>query len=924
MSNGNVLITQKGLEFILSAHSVGPLIYLKYFIPVYDDRFDNTIRSNGVLSAFSAVADKDILEPYGEKLWRVDQGYTLSDSGKFMISATAYTPESLTDTYQKTSVQTNLLNGKPISNQISATSWELTIDNDPLYNWTSIGGAAVTGTSHKATTTTADYYKIKNYYPVYNDLSVNEIRGSFKCIIDEDTGNIKFNKIALYAVQLDSDGITELEHCFFGEAYLGYSPAIRSNLGQGYNKFEFDIQIDLSGVNATFDDLFYSSSADYWSRSPGGLYYPERIGIGSYNDNTKTIAAALQVKRTQYDIDNDVPLLRLNYDENKYTNICIDSQSYDVTNTDPLLSAMGGDIVFCFSSASSYIGDAIAIRPNIASTYALGTPAYPFRELHLKNKLTSKDTSYVVPLKITNETTNYAVDINNSQVLLGNTNGSIYSTNLDPFGIGLKNIGVNITTTTATNADPRGSFKGGDLWREGHDILIYNTTSNNTESIYMFAGLNINGTYNTIDGATHKNILLEIEENSFPLFCVGNTKLSNNAEIKIGAKGKIGLYGPIELEDIGRINSTSIIRTTVDGLAGTKGDKILFIGAGVLSANTMTDISNTVKNISTGTNTSFDNMLHNDSKLFLIANEIKIDSSIVPIQNNHDSLGTSAKMFSESFIKEAYFGTTEYEFGGNSQSGFHIGVIPAGWTGNNAEFGITKLGINNGDCRVQIGQSGDPINYGYFTDLYATNIGSLSKKVTSGYFTNILAWDSFFKNIGSTTTPVYSGYINDLFTTNIGSTASPVLSGYFSNISATNIISPNGYYEYGRPTTLGSWTPVSSSATCPQHSAVSANFDYNIVGKMLTCIGEIYLSSSDSLAISIESIILNYFNTPPALSDITISKAIGHFYTDKIDITAIDQYGNISNMGNVIIFKCKDFSMTKCDSIKFTFIAKLT
>ena len=925
------MMTQKGLDFVLSARDYGPLVYLKYFVPIYDDRFDSDVRTSGTLSAYSDIADINATQPYGEKLWNVTGTYEVVEAGNYIISANTYAPNSIQNSYQRTTVRTNLLDGQPLSNQIYAHSWSATPLDDNFYNWSTTGtGEAITANTDKLSPAPEDMYTINNYYPVYDKIETTNLRGSFKCILDENTGSIKFNKIALYAAQIQ--GSTIISHCYFGEAYLGSSPAIRSSLGQGYDKFEFDIQIDISGVDATFDDIFFSSSADYWSRSPGGLYYPNRIGIGMFDDNVKEIKASLHLKRTREDIAANIPLLKLNYDNDKYTDINIVSTSYDVTNTNPITSAGGGDIVLSFCSNTigqypSYIGDAIAIRPYIGSTYTLGTSASQFRELHLKNPvIITKDTSSKIPLVINNQMKNYAVNINDGQVYLGNISGSLNTTSADPFGIRLNNIGVNIvTTTTATNADPRGSFKGGDLWRDGHDLLIYNTSANGTESIYMFAGLKMTGTdaITAVGGATHKNILSEIEKTSHHLFCDSNLKLSNTAEIKIGAKGKLGLYGPIELGNSNDdAKNTAIIRTTIDD--DGNGDYRLFIGAGLLDTISMTAISNTVNNIIGGSSENFEDMLHNDSKLFLIANEINIDSSIVPIQNNTDSLGTSAKMFTTSFVKHAYFGNTEVQ----PQLGLFIGNI-SGFGTSDADFGIIKLGTNENDCEVQIGQSGDPINYGYFGNIgstatpvnngYFTNIGSQAIKVDYGYFTNLYA-----TNIGSTAT---SGYFNNIITTNIQTQfigiPNPVFIGYFANISADNILAQSGYSEYGRTENLGSWITVSAaSATCPQYSAVSADFDYNIVGKMLTCIGEIYLSSSDSSAISFESIILNYFTT--LSTTITISKAIGHFYTDKIDITATEQYGNISNMGNVIIFKCKDFSMTKCDSIKFTFIAKLT
>jgi hypothetical protein len=67
----NVMITKQGLDFIKKAHDSGVYIDLKYFVPVYDDRIDPTVRNQNQLSAISAVASIDsIQDTIGEILWK--------------------------------------------------------------------------------------------------------------------------------------------------------------------------------------------------------------------------------------------------------------------------------------------------------------------------------------------------------------------------------------------------------------------------------------------------------------------------------------------------------------------------------------------------------------------------------------------------------------------------------------------------------------------------------------------------------------------------------------------------------------------------------------------------------------------------------------------------------------------------------------
>jgi len=286
----NVMITQRGLDFVMSANDKGPMIWLDLFVPVYDDRIDNNVRTSGyTLSSFADIVDVTRTTPYGEIIWN-RTGYSVDYSSNYVISAVSANGGFLQNSYQKATTYTNLYNGNPLSDQVSASYWASSAAGDAgLYNWNAPGGAV----GVTANNPTGNYWVAGDYYPVYEGPQNNELRGSIKCQIDKNRGNFKFNKIALYAKQ---DQTSEI--CFFGEAYLEV-PAVVSNLEVGFDQFEFDIQIDISGVSATWAEVFFSSSADYWSHSPGGLYYPGRIGVGQFDDEVK----GLPDTRLPYNVD---------------------------------------------------------------------------------------------------------------------------------------------------------------------------------------------------------------------------------------------------------------------------------------------------------------------------------------------------------------------------------------------------------------------------------------------------------------------------------------------------------------------------------------------------------------------------------------------------------------------------------------------
>lgn len=650
----NVLITNQGLDFVSSANDNGVYIDLRYFIPVYDDRIDPSVRDDTVLSSFSDIADKTLTEPFGEKIWR--RKHTLSDSSTFLISAVDFNSSKLTNTYQNSSVVTNLYNGTPLSDQVSATSWSVS-GGPSLYTWNAItGGLGVEGDDAQPGTGANGLGFTDGYYPSYDTSAEKRLRGSFKYKIDDSWGNIRFNKIAMYAVAVDANGTDISDIGFFGEAYLK-NAAIRSDLGLGYDLFEVDVQIDLSGVSATWDNIFYSSSADYWSHSPGGLYFPGRIGVGSFEDNQKSISASMHVRRerTAGTINNDIPQLRIDHDNDKFWTIEVVSDQYDVRSG----SEKGSDLTIGPSNwcSNGFCGDAVAIKPYPNASISLGRSGKSFRELWLYNysQFGSTQLDDVIPLNVQNLAENYAGKINDGQVYFGKSDGRDGS---DKFALRIDDLGVDITS----GSSQYGAFRGGDIVKNSQNLLIYNTYCHNStfntddgiENIYMFAGLDLSSTYISVDGQTgptHKNIVRRIETDTVlspGLFCGANNNLAPTAEIHLAAKGKIGLHGPIEIQNLSEYADTDALANAI--LISRQTELRMMVGAGILNTttyNNLTDRMNLPQQM-TG-------LFSPSSRLFLIAGNIYVDGNITPLQDEEHDIGTISRRFDVGYFNAGNF-----------------------------------------------------------------------------------------------------------------------------------------------------------------------------------------------------------------------------------------------------------------------------
>ena len=778
----NVLVTDKGMNFVTSAHDRGIYIDIRYFVPVYDDRIDGTVRDSGYnLSSFSQIADPDVTTStvVGEVLWKRSDLYTIDISNKYIISSTKY-PNGID---QKAPVPTNLYKGQPISDQISASSWRF-LGSNGSYNVTATNGAVVTGLGNNVTDVNdSTAWTTNSYHAAYDTSDEEKLRGNFSCLFQQSLmGNFKFNKILLFAVAVQKESEIPVDTCLFAEAYMSATQEIL-NLGPGFDTVELDVQIDISGVSASFEDLFYSSSADYWTHAPAlsgkGLHFDGLIGVNSYDDNQKAIAGVMHLRKERagvgLDIVENIPIIRLDYDNTKFDSIDVDGYRWDVTEATSA-DGYGTDIIVKVSNWPKYCGDTISIHPDVKSTVALGTSAKPFRELYLENSefdseiYSPKNTNNIIPLNVINRKNNYAANFNEGSILIGLSGIPSYT---NYFGIRLSAIGIEIDDEKElkTNNGLLGNFKGGDLFRVGQNLLVYNVFCGNAsgiekaiENLYIFAGLDGDANFTPVNGQTgptHKNIVYAIEQAIPRLFCGVNTKLATTAELHLAAKGKIGLHGPIEIQNLSENarNAILISRTY---------ERNMLIGVGINDSVSFDNLTDRMNNIVTTSN-----LRTSASSLFLAAHNIYVDGNILPIPRggqgyNWGSIGDYSVGNYDKYFKKGIFGCIEVgDFDGNIyQRGLRIGCLSSG---NITSYGIIKEEDENGNSsyEVQIGKESEEgrIDYGFFKNLNAKSL-------------------------------------------NFGSMAGDWIT--VQRISATNVYSQYGFFERGRHTkAMGEWTTVS-------------------------------------------------------------------------------------------------------------------
>lgn len=342
-------MTVSGASFMNQAGASGPYIPIKYFVPVYDHRYDSYVHATSALIPVSAGDFTSAVNPFGDIIWNMDSLYPTSSYSMSNQEFLIFDPNQLGTTtitnssFDGTSFVT-LKSGKPISLSISATSFvynypDWTVDG---YTLISNDNSIPTGYSNSR----QKYFDSVSYSPI-SSAAGGMARGLFKIRIGNQTGNFKFNKIALYAAKILADGTedTSVEPVLFGVAMLK-EPIIKSNDGYNISFFELDVELQFSS-NGYFSQTLFTNNTE-WTIAGDNLWWDRRIIIGSSGaPGSYTAYAKVHIVES----NPAVPQLRLT-DDNLYSYV---DEFVSHSNTENLIDIKGSktNLIYTLETSGS-------------------------------------------------------------------------------------------------------------------------------------------------------------------------------------------------------------------------------------------------------------------------------------------------------------------------------------------------------------------------------------------------------------------------------------------------------------------------------------------------------------------------------------------------------------------------------------------
>jgi hypothetical protein len=299
----NTVLTNSGLNDVLSAGSdLGALLAVKYCVPLYTYNLDGSLHNgtNTSVSTYQSLIPAISASSYpisAEILWNTSASYYTLDTSYIVsggVSATSGSYTMITGEPQSAiGLGVNLYNGVPLSNSYKGTAIYPPSLQQPYFLISNISG--VGGVNDLTTSDRSRYFKVSDYYAITEG---GKVRGMFKAKIDGQVGRLKFNRLALYTIRCDENGTEDLtkDPSYFADVYIKES-AVKSNLlSEGADSYIVDCELDFSAVGDYYTSSFFASSGDYWSRTVGGLYTGERIGIGNLSGGTDIPQASLHLR----------------------------------------------------------------------------------------------------------------------------------------------------------------------------------------------------------------------------------------------------------------------------------------------------------------------------------------------------------------------------------------------------------------------------------------------------------------------------------------------------------------------------------------------------------------------------------------------------------------------------------------------------
>ena len=522
------MITEPGLNDIDNAHSLGQYIEIAYYVPAYDYRIDpNILPTDSSISAteISTCTNSADYVPQGEVLWNVSgDSYGLSPEQTYLVRTgsetvtTSGTNQMITNFAHREVFTINQFKTSAISDYYTAdtvispgtggNAWFLSNAGYELLS-TPLSGDGY-GPANVNEPEARFLYKGVTYQHVIT--SANDSRANFKITMRAEKGQIKFNKVGLYAVKRTADGVIAADPFLFGQVIIPEPQVLYSKDAGSSGKvteITLDFQIDSKTINAgIFESVFYSTSGDYWVRTTnekngnygltydGSVYITNSLGIDETGavlegDSDRSVAKLLVstfecVNKPVTSAEREMPQLCLQY---------VSSQGVESKRIRTTLKTnTNGDCEFdLYGACLSAHSDNYSLIPTVDKGYGLGLNGNRWSHLYLSDKLEMFNDTWDDVVFGTNFSDAYInIDISNKMANFGNTDlyvGPYHNTTKIQTYDGKKYLKIienenyiygNLSSYVASGTNDDGVFE------HGYDLLV--RSLNDSVMITLSAG----------------------------------------------------------------------------------------------------------------------------------------------------------------------------------------------------------------------------------------------------------------------------------------------------------------------------------------------------------------------------------------------------------------------------------------------------
>jgi len=821
------MITENGLNEIDNAHPLGQYIEIAYYVPAYDYRIDPNILPTDLSISGNEIRtctnSADTL-PQGEILWNTSgDNYTLSPEQLYLVRtgdetvATSGANQMITNFAHREVFSINQFKTSAISDYYTAdtvtspgtggAAWFLSTAGYGLLSAPS--SADGYGPENPNEPKSQFLYRGVTYQHVIT--SANDSRANFKVTMRAERGQIKFNKVGLYAVKRTADGVIATNPFLFGQVIIP-EPQILYSKDVGstgkVTEITLDFQIESKTISAgTFEDVFYSTSGDYWVRTTnekngnygltydGSVYITNTLGIDETGavlggDEDRSVAKLLvgtfeYVNKPVIAAEREMPQLCLQYVSSQG----IESKRIRTT----MKTNVSGDCeIDMYGACLSAHSDNYSIIPAVDKGYGLGLAGNRWSHLYLSNKLEMFDDTWAEVSSGSNFSDAYInFNISNDMAHFGNTDvfiGPYHNTTKIKTYNGNKYVDRqdntnymygNISSYKASATDYDGTYE------TGYDLLV--RSLNDIVMVTLSAGNEFS--------FTAEEIIDRIWKTAY----VSDASIEKNKSLIDSKRKEITtLESKIVQSDIPSVIYTNGIYKNQINTLKLDIDKLI-------SINVVTEQQQ---------NESIIPYLGKDKDVLLVAGRnIQTHGNIIPLRNRVHDLGWWDNQFVHVFT-ENITGWNKYDENGR-QVTIHSHIVPDGegykikengWTGEEWEEVSTK----------QLGRSDNYVDRAYLRQIYTHDVaidesGSINFDGGITILQKHIIGD--IKTIGSYRHPVDRIYVNDLVLRNEYKT-------YVSNDLNVSIDDGEYFSPYRKKQNSGSWkfTDITARYSRFQHA----------------------------------------------------------------------------------------------------------